>query len=96
MTDDAHHSATQPSATQPSATQPSATHPSSVTLADIHAARELLRGVARETPMRPARWLRDKVGGPVELKCENLQRAGSFKIRGASAGFTRAVAIFDE
>ena len=93
MTDDAHHSATQPSATQPSATPPSATHPSSVTLADIHAARELLRGVARETPMRPARWLRDKVGGPVELKCENLQRAGSFKIRGA---YTRISRLSDE
>ena len=29
------------------------------------------------------RWLADRVGGPVWLKCENLQRAGSFKVRGA-------------
>lgn len=64
-----------------------------VTLQDIEAARELIRGVARETPMRPARWLRDKVGGPVELKCENLQRAGSFKIRGA---YTRISRLSDE
>ena len=31
----------------------------------------------------PARWLTELVGGPVYLKCENLQRTGSFKIRGA-------------
>jgi threonine dehydratase len=54
-----------------------------VSLADVQAARSLLRGVARETPLRPARWLAEKVGGPVDLKCENLQRAGSFKVRGA-------------
>jgi threonine dehydratase len=55
----------------------------SVTVEDVRAAQELLRGVARVTPLRSARWLSDKVGGPVDLKCENLQRAGSFKIRGA-------------
>jgi threonine dehydratase len=65
----------------------------SVTLADVQAAQELLRGVSRVTPMRSARWLSDKVGGPVELKCENLQRAGSFKIRGA---YTRLARLTDE
>lgn len=64
-----------------------------VTLQDVEAAREGLRGVARETPLRPARWLAEKVGGPVELKCENLQRAGSFKIRGA---YTRMVRLTEE
>ncbi len=64
-----------------------------VTLQDVEAARAGLRGVARETPLRPARWLAEKVGGPVELKCENLQRAGSFKIRGA---YTRMVRLTDE
>ncbi len=54
-----------------------------VTVADVRAAQELLRGVSRVTPLRSARWLSEKVGGPVDLKCENLQRAGSFKIRGA-------------
>ncbi len=55
----------------------------SVTVADVMAARELIRDVARQTPLEGARWLGRQVGGPVLLKCENLQRAGSFKIRGA-------------
>jgi threonine dehydratase len=49
----------------------------------IAAARELLSGVVRETPMEHSRVLAAFQGGPVHLKCENLQRAGSFKIRGA-------------
>ncbi|HEY6795072.1 MAG TPA: threonine ammonia-lyase [Kineosporiaceae bacterium] len=57
-----------------------------VTLADVEAARELVVGVVRRTPLEPNRALSERVGGPVFLKCENLQRAGSFKIRGA---FTR-------
>ena len=54
-----------------------------VTLEAIEAARESLRGVARATPVVPARYLADRVGGPVWLKCENMQVAGSFKVRGA-------------
>jgi threonine dehydratase len=50
---------------------------------DVKAARELLDGVIRDTPVQGSRPLADRVGGPVWLKCENLQRAGSFKIRGA-------------
>ncbi|MEC3979847.1 threonine ammonia-lyase [Amycolatopsis sp. H20-H5] len=49
----------------------------------IREARRLLEGVTRITPMEHARDLRDVHGGPVYLKCENLQRTGSFKIRGA-------------
>lgn len=60
-----------------------------VTLADVQAARELLRGVARVTPVMETRWLSELVGGPVALKCENLQRAGSFKIRGAYTRMSR-------
>lgn len=60
--------------------------PMSVTLEAIRAAREQLEGVARVTPVAPAHYLADRVGGPVWLKCENLQVAGSFKVRGA---FTR-------
>jgi threonine dehydratase len=52
-------------------------------LSDIETAREFLHGVAIETPMEESRWLSSTVGGPVYLKCENLQRTGSFKIRGA-------------
>ena len=54
-----------------------------VTLADVRAARELLAGVVTTTPLEHSRGLSERVGVPVYLKCENLQRAGSFKIRGA-------------
>lgn len=50
---------------------------------DLQSARERLDGVVFRTPTVPARWLSELVGGPVYLKCENLQRTGSFKIRGA-------------
>jgi threonine dehydratase len=54
-----------------------------VSLAEIEHARDLLSGVVRTTPMEGSRMLSERLGGPVSLKCENLQRAGSFKIRGA-------------
>jgi threonine dehydratase len=54
-----------------------------VTLADIQAADQMLQGVAIRTPVEESRWLTGLAGGPVLLKCENLQRTGSFKIRGA-------------
>lgn len=60
-----------------------------VGLDDIRAARELLRGVAIETPMEESRWLSQLAGGPVDLKCENLQRTGSFKARGAYVRISR-------
>ena len=59
------------------------------TLADIEAAREVLRGVSVYTPMEESRWLSDIAGGPVLLKAENLQRTGSFKIRGAYLRMSR-------
>src|SRR5256714_11409912 len=54
-----------------------------VTLEDVQRARDLLAGVARRTPLEGSRTLAERVGGPVQFKCENLQRTGSFKIRGA-------------
>ncbi len=60
-----------------------------VTAADVHEAAAALSGVTRRTPVESARWLREMVGGPVWLKCENLQRAGSFKIRGAYTRIAR-------
>jgi len=39
--------------------------------------------------MQPSRWLSDRIGGPAYLKCENLQRTGSFKIRGAYLRMSR-------
>ncbi|TAL18384.1 MAG: pyridoxal-phosphate dependent enzyme, partial [Frankiales bacterium] len=56
---------------------------------DVRAARELLTGISRETPLQGLRGLSDAVGGPVLLKCENLQRTGSFKIRGAYVRIAR-------
>src|SRR3954464_12143487 len=63
------------------------------TLDDIARAQKLLEGVAIRTPMEGSRWLSKIAGGPVLLKCENLQRAGSFKIRGA---YTRMSGLNDE
>lgn len=56
---------------------------------DVHAAAEVLRGVAVRTPMEESRWLSQLAGGPVRLKCENLQRTGSFKARGAYVRMAR-------
>ena len=64
-----------------------ATHP--VGLADVQAARALLAGVVAQTPIAGARALTELCGGPVGLKCENLQRTGSFKIRGAYTRIAR-------
>jgi threonine dehydratase len=57
--------------------------PTPPTLADIEAARERLSGVARETPAYPTETFSRLTGRQVFLKAENLQRTGSFKIRGA-------------
>jgi threonine dehydratase len=65
------------------------TTPSSLDVTDIHAARELLRDVAVDTPLLRSRILSEMLGGPVFLKCENLQRTGSFKIRGAYVRIAR-------
>jgi len=56
---------------------------------DVRLAREALRGVVRQTPMLHSKVLSDLAGGPVWLKCEHLQRAGSFKIRGAYLRISR-------
>jgi threonine dehydratase len=53
------------------------------TLADIEAARGRIGGIARATPVYPSETLSRLAGRPVHLKAENLQRTGSFKIRGA-------------
>ncbi|CAI9407540.1 threonine ammonia-lyase [Nocardioides sp. T2.26MG-1] len=60
-----------------------------VGLADIEEARRVLAGVAIRTPMEESRWLSAVAGGPVSLKCENLQRTGSFKPRGAYVRISR-------
>src|SRR5205814_2471074 len=60
-----------------------------LTLADIEAARDLISDVVRLTPLEPCRPVAAKLGGPVWLKCEHLQRAGSFKVRGAYVRISR-------
>src|SRR5206468_3709454 len=60
-----------------------------LTLADVEAARDLIADVVRLTPLEPCRPVAAKLGGPVWLKCENLQRAGSFKVRGAYTRIAR-------
>jgi threonine dehydratase len=57
--------------------------------AEIEAAARLLTEVVRRTPLEHSRGLAERVGGPVWLKCENLQRTGSFKIRGAYTRISR-------
>ncbi len=51
--------------------------------ADVLAARERLRGIAHETPVMTSSTLDEWTGASVFLKCENFQRIGAFKFRGA-------------
>jgi len=62
------------------------------TVAEIEAARAGLRGVARETPVQRSETLSRLAGRAVYLKAENLQRTGSFKVRGA---FTKISSLGD-
>ena len=65
------------------------TDPAGVTVEDVRAAQTLLAEVIRPTPLKFNRALADRLGTDVYLKCENLQRAGSFKIRGAYTRMSR-------
>ena len=62
-------------------------------LPDIEAARARLDGVARVTPVYASETLSRLAGCEVQLKAENLQRTGSFKIRGA---YNRISTLSDE
>ncbi len=54
-----------------------------VTFADVQEAAQRLRGHAHRTPVLTSRTLNALAGAEVFLKCENFQRAGAFKYRGA-------------
>lgn len=54
-----------------------------IALTDIQRAAERLAGVARVTPVQTSRQLNETAGAEVFLKCENFQRVGAFKFRGA-------------
>jgi threonine dehydratase len=60
-----------------------------VNFTDIQAAAERLYRVAHRTPIATSRTLNDRVGAEVYCKCENLQRAGAFKFRGAYHAVSR-------
>lgn len=66
-----------------------ASAPALPTAADVRAAAERLRGVAHRTPVMTSRTLDDRLGAQVFLKCENLQRGGAFKFRGAYNAVSR-------
>ena len=63
------------------------------TLADFEAARGVVSSVAQVTPMEVSRFLEEILGVPSFLKCENLQRTGSYKVRGA---YNRMSKLSDE
>jgi threonine dehydratase len=54
-----------------------------VAVEDVLAAAERLRGVSHRTPVVTSQTLDERTGARVFLKCENLQRMGAFKFRGA-------------
>ncbi|HEX6598347.1 MAG TPA: threonine/serine dehydratase [Gemmatimonadaceae bacterium] len=60
--------------------------------ADVIAAGYRLRGITERTPLLRSAGLSERTGADVRLKCENLQRTGSFKLRGA----TNALAALTE
>ncbi|GAC1319525.1 MAG: threo-3-hydroxy-L-aspartate ammonia-lyase [Chloroflexota bacterium] len=64
-----------------------------ISFEDIRAAADRLRGIAHRTPVLTSRSLDQAVGATVFLKCENLQRGGAFKFRGA---YNRLVCLSPE
>lgn len=60
-----------------------------VTFHDVRSAAERLAGVARRTPVMTSRSLDERIGAEAFVKCENLQRVGAFKFRGAYNALSR-------
>ena len=60
-----------------------------ITFADVAAAAHRLRGVAHRTPARTSRTVDERTGATVHFKCENFQRMGAFKFRGAYNALAR-------
>lgn len=67
--------------------------PSPLTLNDVQQAAALLEGVIERTPVAHSRALSQQLGSDVYFKCENLQKSGSFKVRGA---YTRMAKLTEE
>src|SRR5579884_2160690 len=60
-----------------------------VTIADIWEAHKLLKPRLHHTPLAPSRTLHEQTGAHIYLKAENMQRGGSFKVRGAGYKLSR-------
>ncbi|MCZ2442080.1 MAG: threo-3-hydroxy-L-aspartate ammonia-lyase [Burkholderiales bacterium] len=63
--------------------------PLAIGFADVAAAAERLRGVAHRTPVRSSRTADERSGAQLHFKCENFQRMGAFKFRGAFNAMAR-------
>ena len=61
----------------------------SPTFADIESAAKQIAGAAHKTPVATSRTINARTGAEVFFKCENLQRAGAFKFRGAYNALSR-------
>jgi threo-3-hydroxy-L-aspartate ammonia-lyase len=61
----------------------------SPTFADIESAAKQIAGVAHKTPVATSRAINERTGAELFFKCENLQRAGAFKFRGAYNALSR-------
>jgi threonine dehydratase len=59
------------------------------TYADVERAAAQIAGAAHRTPVATSRTVNDRTGAEVFFKCENLQRAGAFKFRGAYNALSR-------
>ncbi len=57
--------------------------PLAITAADVQSAAARLAGVAHRTPVRRSRMANERTGAQLFFKCENFQRMGAFKFRGA-------------
>jgi threonine dehydratase len=60
-----------------------------ISLDDVRAAAERLRGIAHHTPVHTSRTLNGMAGREIFLKCESFQRGGAFKFRGAYNAISR-------
>jgi threonine dehydratase len=67
-------------------------NPPSLTKANVEAAAALLTGHVHRTPVATSRFFDDAISGHVFFKCENLQRMGAFKFRGAMHAVLRLIA----
>ena len=63
--------------------------PFAIDINDIHAAAARLQGVAHRTPVLTSRTADERSGAQIYFKCENLQRMGAFKFRGAYNALAR-------